>query len=101
MVRLRHRRSLREISTTSFTSLRLPPAVLTDQHQVTLDDVLLGKIGDVYDRDDLFELLTYLIERAIVAIDDNRHPGELRILSRPDRKTFDVVLARDANMPET
>ena len=47
-----------------------------DQHQVAFDVVARADVVDADDGDDLFELLADLLEHAVVADDDERHPRE-------------------------
>ena len=65
-----------------------------DQHQIAFDEVLRADVVDPDDRDDLLELLADLLEHAVVADDDERHPRELGILGLADGQAVDVVAAR-------
>ena len=65
-----------------------------DQHQVALDVVLRADVVDLDDGDDLFELLADLLQHAVVADDDERHPREVRVFGLADRQAIDVVAAR-------
>ena len=65
-----------------------------DQHQVTLDEFLFGKVDDASDRDDLLELLADLIEHAASAADDERDSRELWILGFTDGEALNVERAR-------
>ena len=56
-----------------------------------LDEVGPGKMSRTpVDRDDLLELLADLLEQAIVAVDDDGDPREVRVLGLADRETLDV-----------
>ena len=65
-----------------------------EQHQVALDVVARADVIDLDDGDDLFELLADLVEHAVVADDDERHPREVRVFRLADRQRVDVVAAR-------
>ena len=54
-----------------FAALSVSRADL-DQHQVPFDILLIREVQDLHDRDDLLQLLAYLIQDAIIATDDKR-----------------------------
>ena len=65
-----------------------------DQHQVAFDVVVRADVVDADDGDDLFELLADLLEDAVVADDDERHPRELGVFGFADGEAVDVEAAR-------
>ena len=56
--------------------------------------VARADIVDADDGDDFFELLADLLEHAVVADDDERHPREARVFGFADGEAIDVVAAR-------
>ena len=65
-----------------------------DQHQVAFDVVVRADVVDADDGDDLFELLADLLQHAVVADDDERHPRETGVFGFADGEAIDVVAAR-------
>ena len=65
-----------------------------DQHQVAFDQILIQIVHDFDDGDDLFELLTDLIENLVVTGNNECNPRELWPLGFPDGEAFDIERAR-------
>ena len=61
-----------------------------DQHQVTLNEVLLSVVFNFDDRHQFFELFADLINHFLVAVYDERDSGEPHVFSRTDRKAVDI-----------
>src|SRR5579863_4571331 len=64
-----------------------------DQHQFALHGLRRLKLNDLDDIDELVELLGDLLERVLLAVHHDRHPGDLLVLGRPDREGLDVEAA--------
>ena len=56
-------------------------------------------VVDLHDRDDLFQLLAYLLQHGVVADDHERHPRQMRIFGFADRQAVDVVTPRRQACP--
>src|SRR3989442_580471 len=64
-----------------------------NQHQLTLDVVVVGQVADLDDVDQLVELLHDLLDDELVAVDDDGHPGDGGIERLSHRQALDVVTA--------
>ena len=65
-----------------------------DEHQVALDEVLAADVVDLDDGDDLVELLANLLQLGVVAVDDEGHARQVRLLGLADGEAVDVEAAR-------
>lgn len=67
-----------------------------EEHQLALDGVLVGEVGDLVDADQLVELLGDLLEAHLVGLHDDGHAREALVLGGGHREGLDVeAAARD------
>ena len=57
-----------------------------DQQQLAVDRGRAVELDDLDHLDQLVELLGDLLERGVLDVDDDRHPGDLGVLGRADRE---------------
>ena len=84
----------RNICTISSTWLRVPGVgAHLDEHDLPLHGRRGLELDDLEHLDELVELLGHLLQREVLDVDDDRHPGDVRVLGLAHGEGVDVEAA--------